>query len=195
MKSCFNEYFTTTYIVSKDQRKYRVLKEFGDNENASDILSDINSFIIEYLRYVRNKFIIQKRGNQNEINFVKRMLKNYNPDGIIENFPSGKGGDTSYVINKGKKFGICLRNKINNKFHTENTLKFVVLHELAHMGNKHYGHGYDFWAWMKFNLIQATEAGLYKPINYKLYPTNYCGLDVSFSPYYSDYDWNNERAR
>ena len=141
---------------------------------------------------MRNKYIIQKKGQINEIEFVTRMLNNYNPDNILENDPL-PGEDTSYVVNKGDEFGICLRNKSDDpgKIHDIDIIKFVVLHELTHLGNKSYGHEYDFWAFFKFVLVNAKEANLYNPVNYKFMPVNYCGLEITFSPYFSDYDWKN----
>jgi hypothetical protein len=141
---------------------------------------------------MRNKYIINKNGTYKEIQFASRMINNYNPDTIFENDPDD-GKDTSFVVNKGDKFGICLRQKVlnNGKIHDMNTLKFVILHELSHLGCISYGHNYEFWAFFKFNLINAHNAGIYTPINYQQNPINYCGLHVKFSPYYSDnYDWN-----
>lgn len=187
------EYFTSSFVESDtDKRKYKVINSFHDKDDAANTMSEINKFIFAYLKYVRNKFVIKKQGTITEINFVKRMLKNYNPDTIFENNPKN-GEDTSFVVNKGKKFGICLRGKKTNKgkIHDMNTIKFVILHELSHLGTISYGHKYEFWSFFKFNIIQAYEAGLYYPVNYMNNPINYCGLDIIYSPYYNPrYDWN-----
>jgi hypothetical protein len=183
----------SAFIVSSiDKRIYRVIEEFYDKNDAVNIMAEVNAFIFDYLKYMRNKYKIKKKGQRNEIEFVERMLNNYNPDNILENDPL-PGEDTSYVINKGDEFGICLRNKSDNpgKIHDIDIIKFVVLHELAHLGNITYGHEYDFWAFFKFILINAVEADLYTPVNYRLTPVNYCGLEITFSPYYSNYDWKN----
>jgi hypothetical protein len=189
------EYFTTTKIVSSlDQRSYKVVGGFTDLNTASDTMSKLNNFIIEFLRFLKNKFIINQYGSQLEQEFVKRMLINYNPDVIFENDPK-PGGDTSFVVNKGKQFGICLRNKKTKNIHNANLLKFVMIHEMSHLGCIKYGHGYQFWSWMKFMLIQAKESGIYTPVNYAKNPTTYCGTNVSFSPFFSDkYDWHDARA-
>jgi hypothetical protein len=192
-KNDVREYFTSSFVVSSiDKRIYKVAGGFKNKNKAADKMAEINSFIVVFLKYMRNKFLIRNEGTRRERGFAERMLQNYNPDTIFENNPL-PGEDTSFVVNKGDKFGICLREKVMNRgnIHDMNTLKFVILHELSHLGCLLYGHGYEFWSFFRFNLIQATEAGIYTPINYKYQPINYCGLPVRFNPYFNEsYDWN-----
>lgn len=180
------EYMTLTNKISDiDKREYNVVSEFTDSDEAANKLSEVHAFMINFLRYMRKKFIINQSGSIDEKEFVMRVLKNYNPDTLFENNPA-PGKDTSYVINKGDKFAICLRNKNPaNTFHDIDILKFVSLHELSHMGTNTYGHNKEFWFWFQFMLIQAKESGLYIPINYSQNPINYCGLMVSNNPYFT----------
>lgn len=188
-KNVETEYFTNKQVESNiDKRKYKVVGGFKDNETAANKMAFLNKFVFNFLRFLKTKFIINKKGLLIEQNFVKRILQNYNPDVIFENNPK-PGEDTSYVINKGQEFAICLRNKTNNEFHENNLLIFVVIHELSHLGTIDYGHEYEFWSWFKFMLIQATEAGLYIPVDYSKQNETYCGMDVSFNPMFSNYDW------
>lgn len=189
--NCIYEYFTDGHHVysSLDKRKYKVVGGFGNEKSAANKMSEINTFIVSFLRYLRNKFLIKKIGTQKEQAFVSRVLQRYNPDVLTENWPK-PGEDTSYVVNKGEKFGLCLRDKKYNKFHNENIIKFVTIHELTHIGTTTYGHNYEFWSWMKFMLVQAMHAGLYTPVDYQKAPTKYCGMDVFSNPYFSKYDWN-----
>lgn len=188
------EYFTSSNVVSSiDKRSYKVVGGFQNPNNAADMMAVLNKFIFEFLRFLKNKFIVNKRGDTLEQEFVARVLKNYNPDVIFENNPK-KGEETSFVVNKGDKFGICLRNKKNKQLHDIDLLKFVIIHELSHLGTIKYGHEYQFWSWFKFMLVQAKESGLYTPIDYNKYSDRYCGMNVTFNPYYSSYDWKNPRA-
>jgi hypothetical protein len=175
-----------------DKRTYKVAVDFKNKKKAADKMAEINGFIMIFLKYMRNKFLIRREGTPREQGFAARMLQNYNPDSIFENNPL-PGEDTSFVVNKGDKFGICLREKVMNRgnIHDMNTLKFVILHELSHLGCVSYGHRYEFWSFFRFNLIQAEKAGIYIPINYEYQPINYCGLPVRFNPYFNkSYDWN-----
>jgi len=185
------EYFTdTTVMSSMDKRVYKVVGGFTNTKEAANKMAELSEFIVEFLRFLKNKFIINRRGTRKEQEFVNRLLKNYNPDTIFENDPK-PGEDTSFVVNKGEKFGICLRDKQNTNIHDKTILHFVIIHELTHMGTIEYGHEYEFWAWMKFMVIQAKEAGLYNPVDYSKNKTSYCGLPVTSNPYFSNrYDHN-----
>lgn len=185
------ESFVATRIESNtDKRKYNVAGLYSDTLEASNTMADINNFIFEFLKFLRNKYIFKKFGTYYEQDFVKRVLKNYNPDVIFENNPN-PGEDTSYVTNKGKEFALCLRDRKTKKIHDFNLLQFVTIHELSHLGNIDFGHGYSFWSWMKFMLIQANESGLYIPKDYSKNHIVYCGLEVTFSPFYSNkYNWH-----
>jgi hypothetical protein len=180
------EYFTDTSVMSSiDKRLYKVVGGFTDKKEAANIMAELSEFIVEFLRFLKNKFIVNRRGTKKEQEFVNRLLRNYNPDMIFENDPK-PGEDTSFVINKGEKFGICLRNKQNTNIHDKPILHFVIIHELTHMGTIEYGHEYEFWSWMKFMVIQAKEAGLYNPVDYSINKTSYCGIPVTSNPYFVD---------
>ena len=50
---------------------------------------------------------------------IVSLSKNYNRDNLEENIPDRSGGDTSYVIDKGTTFAMCLRDpKNDNKLDT-----------------------------------------------------------------------------
>ena len=119
--------------------------------------------------------------NRREI--AAAILRNFNPEVLYENEPSGRDG-TSYTLEKGNKLVMCLRDKATGKIHDHHTLMFVALHELAHMGNGTYGHGVDFWRTFKVVLTEARAAGIHDPVNYALRPIVYCGLRVDYNPYF-----------
>ena len=186
-KIAIYEYMTMTNEVSDlDKREYNVVGGFTDSAMAANILSEIHAFMINYLRFLRTKFIINNEGTPEERNVVLRILDNYNPDTLFENDPL-HGQDTSYVLNKGDKFALCLRDKgPHRSFHDKNLLQFVALHEMAHLGSLTYGHNREFWAWFKFLLIQAEQSGLYVPVNYSKMPVKYCGVPVRSNPYFTN---------
>ena len=61
---------------------------------------------------------------------------------------------------------------------------FVIIHELAHVASESIGHTDEFWKNFKFLLIEAEKIGIYKPIDYKTNPKNYCGMEITDNPYY-----------
>ena len=62
-------------------------------------------------------------------------------------------------------------------------MMFVSLHELAHIMTKSIGHDNDeFWSNFKFILTNATELGIYKNVDYRQEPEEYCGMMITDSP-------------
>ena len=184
-KHKISEYFTSRFVVSEyDKRYYKVDVQFSDKNIAANKLAILNEFIIQYLKYIKKNIINSNTEPRNKKLFFKRILNNYNLDNIFENNPL-PGGETSFVSDKGVEFGICLRQKINqsNEFHKINILKFVMLHELTHLGCVLYGHEHEFWEWFKVVLSEAVKSRLYIPIDYSKNPENYCGLNVTTNPY------------
>jgi hypothetical protein len=182
-----NEPFTSMYVQSDvDNRIYNVVGGFTDRKEAANRLSLVHNFMIDYMKYLKKKFIVQNNGTINDQKFITRILNNYKPDKLKENYPK-PGEDTSYVLNKGDEFGMCLRSKndaTKDKFHDFELLKFVTLHEITHLGTKTFGHNKEFWDSFKFILQQAEESGLYIPVDYSQNPQLYCGILVSSNPYY-----------
>jgi predicted metal-dependent hydrolase len=119
---------------------------------------------------------------------IEQLVRNYNPKKIYEISPRNSGNATSYTEDK-KVLVLCLRHKQPDanghyRLHDINTMMFVVLHELTHMANKSWGHQIDFWTLFKFLLSNATEIGIYYPINFKTRPMKYCGLGLHYNPLY-----------
>lgn len=163
-----------------DGNSYTVKKKFDNIQTAANILAKLNEINVKMIRHLENKYI-----NSTWEDDVKFLKGNYN-DGILqENFPSGKK-NTSYVINKGDEVRICLRDVKSGDIHDFNTLVFVNLHELAHMLDKNYGHNASFWRCFKFILCEAIKLGIYKPVDYKKYPTSYCGIKITSNPYFDE---------
>ena len=87
-------------------------------------------------------------------------------------------GETSaaYVVNKGQELRVCLNDE------NENDTMFVLLHELAHIMSKSYGHNHEFKRNMDFLVKEAVKLNIYKPTDYTKSPINYCGVTISSTP-------------
>ena len=163
----------TTIISKKDNRKY-IVRKLSDAEKAADKLSEINSYILSLIKSLENKENNDYTGN------VKTLINRYNPDTLSE---TGKDAEyTSYSVNKGQKISICIRNK-DNSFIDNNTVIFVVIHELAHVMTDSIGHTEEFWDNMKYLLEKAEEINIYTPQDYNTNPVNYCGMEINSTPY------------
>lgn len=112
-----------------------------------------------------------RRESEDVIRNLKKNLSKIDPGygqvSIIEGF---KGAST-----KNKKIvSICLRNPDTGKFYSENTLMYVLLHELAHVISPTYGHDDNFKERMNDLLFKAKELGIYDP-DIPI-PKMYCGV-------------------
>jgi hypothetical protein len=114
---------------------------------------------------------------------VARFLARFQPDCFVENDMSSK--DTSYSENKGQKIVVCLRDKTRPPEYPlieENTVMFVMLHEMAHLMTETIGHTPEFWANFKRILGDAIKITIYTQTNYAQSPVNYCGMKITDSP-------------
>lgn len=179
-------YDNTVSVKASDGIRYNVVSG-GDVKRSADVLAFINEYLVDVMRYLRDKYIYRGDGEaafsypttDTPRQFVERLLKYYNPEVIREHIPEDTA-NTSYVVNKGASVVFCLRN--DKVYEDKSTIKFVAMHELTHIGTLTYGHGNDFWENFKFVLKEAQEGGLYTPINYAMYPVSYCGLRLDYNP-------------
>lgn len=116
--------------------------------------------------------------------FVKVLKGRFNKNKIRENLPTSTL--TSFNENK-DKISLCLNKEKgdNDNLIDEETLMFVLLHEISHYGNT-LGHKTDFWENFAFVLKEAEQIGIYKNVNYKEMPQSYCGITINSSPFYMD---------
>tara|TARA_Y100000992_G_scaffold301585_2_gene272869 strand:+ start:1214 stop:1807 length:594 start_codon:yes stop_codon:yes gene_type:complete len=124
---------------------------------------------------------MQDKHPENDI--TKRLVDGFNPKKVMETLPTSE--HTAYSENKGEKLAFCLNaSKNSENLIDENTLTFVALHELSHIGTLEVGHTPTYWQNFKFILENAVEAGIYDPVDYKKKPMGYCGMTITDNPYY-----------
>lgn len=171
-----SDLFNLRCIISTvDGNKYCVRERSRINE-AADLLAQTV--------YKCKKFVLfmAKTHPNNEI--TQRLVKGFKPQQIQETLPTSE--HTAYSENKGEKVAFCLNKSKNNntRLIDSNTLMFVALHELTHIGTASIGHTPEFWSNFKFVLENASDANLYNPVDYKKEPVGYCGMTISDNPYY-----------
>jgi hypothetical protein len=112
---------------------------------------------------------------------VKVLVSRFNPENFSENDVTAD--TTSYSENKGERIVVCIRDKSPPyRFVDENTVMFVLLHEMAHLMTLTVGHTPEFWTNFKRILHDAVQCGIYTPVNYTKTPTPYCGMTITDSP-------------
>jgi predicted metal-dependent hydrolase len=89
---------------------------------------------------------------------------------------------TSYSINKGEQIVFCLRSKqTEGVLHDLNLLMYVCIHEMSHVACPEYNHTPLFKKIFAFFTKVAIDIGIYKKIDFKDDPLEYCGLTISES--------------
>ncbi len=163
-------------ISDVDGEKYCV-RERAKLQIAADLLAQVTQNCKDLVAYVGKKYPDQED--------VQRLVQKFNPTKISETLPTSEF--TAYSENKGEKLAFCLNKdkKANDgKLIDINTLTFVAIHELSHIMTLSEGHKQIFWQNFKFLLDEATEAKIYKPVDYKNNPEPYCGMDITDNPMY-----------
>ena len=167
--------FQLKCIVSEvDGNKYCV-RERSKLTLAADLLAKTSNKLKKVVSHLKEMY--PEKDN------VKQIIENFNPEKICETLPTSEY--TAYSENKGEKMALCLESKSKKgggKLIDENTLMFVALHELAHIGTKSIGHTKEFWNNFQFLLEEAKRINIYKPVNYKKTPQSYCGMTITDNP-------------
>lgn len=151
-----------------------------DKKEAANFMSKIKKNIDSIDKLLFEKYPQDER--------VIRMNKRLKKTRLQETI--SKPDESSYTINKGQIMSFCLRHKNDkkketDKFHRENVLIFVIIHELAHVMSITEGHGKEFMDNFRFILRECVKAGIYNPVDYSKLPMNYCGVEVTHNPYYN----------
>jgi len=161
-------------IASKDGNRYCV-RDRNKLEPAANLLASVTQRCKDLVKYMGEKHPNDDR--------AKRLVQGFNPKKITETLPTSEL--TAYSENKGEKIAFCLnKNKVDDDLIDLNTLTFVAIHELSHIMTSSIGHKQEFWENFKFLLMNAKEAGIYDPVDYKKKPKEYCGMTINDNPYY-----------
>ncbi len=179
--------------VQINGRTWNVISTYPNYMQAAQLLASVHANMLLFMKYLINKFGIDQipqpvpstPAGKDMFTIAQTLVKNYNPDEFYENDPR-TSSDTSFTRDKGLAMYICMRRRNNpNILVSEDMLFFVILHEMAHIGNYDgWGHKSRFWQVFKFLLQQAEASGIYAPVNYALTPQWYCGLNVAYNPLY-----------
>lgn len=155
-----------------DGEQYAVQNK-PDKQNAADTLARIKRNMMILMDHCVTNIKDDKR--------VERLKLKFDPSAIAEGTDDARY--TTYTLNKGEKMVFCLRTRdINDNVHDVNLLTFVAVHEMAHVMTLSEGHTEEFNKNFKFLITEAVKTGIYKPVNYRVHPQKYCGIDVTDTP-------------
>ena len=170
-----SDMFHLKCIVSDEDGNTYCVRETPKLELVAELLARTTEKLKQLVAYLKDEFPYREN--------VKRLAEKFNPKKISETLPTSKY--TAYSENKGEKLAFCTTTtKEGSKLIDENTLTFVAIHELGHVMTESVGHTKEFWQNFKFLLKNAVKIGIYKPVDYKNKPKNYCGMKITDNPYY-----------
>ena len=159
-----------TPVKASDGRSYKV-QDLPDKQQAAERMCSIRGKL--------EKLCTHCKDYKDEP--YQLLTSRFNPDALEENDVTADS--TSYSENKGEKIVVCLRHKENNyPFVDENTVMFVLIHEMAHLMTASIGHTPEFWTNMRRLLQEGIQVGVYTPVNYTKSPVGYCGMTISDTP-------------
>jgi len=161
------------YELATLDNNYYWVRENEDKSIAANTLAKIKVNMIELITYLKDNTELFP----DYMSYIKDLVRRTKVINIMETPNDDKY--TSYTINKGEKIVFCLRSKLVNTIHDMNTLMYVVIHEMAHVGCPEYGHTPLFRKIFKFLLVQSSKINIYTPIDYRLKPQYYCGMTIN----------------
>ena len=159
---------------TKNNTVYRV-QNLPDKQEACDRMAEIHGKLERLIEHYKNDpaSVADPR--------VHVLITRFRPENMCEN--DLDADSTSYSENKGDKIVICLRNKTPPyEFVDNNTVMFVILHEMAHLMTTTTGHTPEFWSNFRRILQDGVKVGIYQEVNYARQPTPYCGMTITDSP-------------
>ena len=171
-----SDFFQLKCIISTVDGKKYCIRDRMRMQEAADRLAECTNNMEKLVRYCGETHPQDAR--------VQRLVKGFNPKRIQETLPTSTL--TAYSENKGEKIAFCLERYKNGGggLIDLNTLTFVAIHELAHVATAGVGHTPEFWSNFKFLIGEAKNCGVYRPVDYKAQPQQYCGMEISDSPYF-----------
>lgn len=200
-------------IIGDDGHRYYILGNKPNPETAGELIQEMNDFMVNFIVALKRKYLYNEKSCFSEPEFkpdnefvpfdkscgvddplsdfrvraVYILVTRYRPNSLEENQPTSEK-DTSWAEGKGDRIALCLREQTSGKFEfiDKEMIKFVAIHELTHIAANTLQHPYYFWKVFKFLLIEANLLMGYRLVNYREFPTNYCGMNVNYNPVFDN---------
>ena len=170
-----SDYYNLKCVISSVDKNTYCVRETKRLKDVVDLFARTAVKLKKLIAYLKK--------NEMDKAPVKRLVENYNPDKIVEILPTSQY--TAYAENKGEKIALCAtKQKHSGTIIDENTLMFVVLHELAHIMTVTINHTPEFWKNFKDIIVYANKIKIYEPKDYSVSNVTYCGMNIEHNPYY-----------
>jgi hypothetical protein len=167
-------YINAEYIKSNTDGREYLVRNTVNKQQAADTLGMINIKIQKLIE------ILKSGGNREYADNVALLVSRYSPSSLMENTLLY---DTAYTINKGETVAVCLTTRDSAEhIYDLNTLMFVMIHELAHVGVDSVGHDEKFKKFFTYLLKTSIDHDVWIYQDYTVAPVEYCGMFINTSP-------------
>ena len=170
-----SDYFHLTCITSDVNGKKYCVRQRSKMREASDLLAETSNRLEKLVAHIKQ--------TAPDDPITQRIAKRFDPRKIKEILPTSQY--TAYSENKGEKLALCLntsKTDSDSDLIDQNTLMYVALHELSHVGCVSVGHNDEFWSTFRWILQHAKSIGIYKPVDYKKTNVSYCEMPLTDNP-------------
>lgn len=162
------------YEMATFDNKLYWVRDLPDKARSANMIAKCKHNIIKLIDHLNKNINSFPEFHDN----IKNSIEKINNIEIMETSADKNNYETtSYTINK-KTIVFCIRSKSFDRIHDENTLMYVLIHEMAHVLNPKIGHGEDFKKIFKFLLDESVKINIYTIVNYSKTPVNYCGMEI-----------------
>ncbi|AYV77596.1 MAG: protein of unknown function DUF45 [Dasosvirus sp.] len=171
------------YVKSNVDGENYMVRNNSTKQQASNILATIKANIYAVTNYMYNRIDTPKYKNHKQ--YVQQLHDKI--QNVVVRESSSNSVYTSYTINKGESIVFCIRSKDITKtleqsnIHDLNLLMYVALHEISHVACPEKDHTPLFKNIFNFICLEAVEMNLYKKIDFRANPTEYCGMTITDS--------------
>ena len=145
-----------TWVNAPNGAPYKVCKASTlEMERAASILSQLDHFQSNVIDYLTQTY--------KNHSGVRRLVAT--GMSVLEERSPRCFKEKAYNVNKGQRIGLCLDGDIP-------TLRYVLMHEMAHTMTPAYGHDSEFWENLHFLEQAAVRCLLHQPFVVH----EYCGV-------------------
>lgn len=182
------------YCRSTVDNEYYLVRDKPDKLGASNLLAtlrkNINGITDYMVDRLNNKMKemakdeeLSYKVNGQYINRLDKLIR-----GVILMESHENSVYTSYSVNKGEQIVFCIRSKnisnvLNNtnQIHDLNLIMYVALHEISHVACPERDHTPLFNKIFRFICNEAIKMGIYKRMDFRNNPEEYCGMTITDS--------------
>lgn len=183
--------FDMVYVRSDLDGNTYMVRNGEDKKLAANLLAKIRINI-----NILDSYMHKKIGNNNEAHPKYHIYREFEPyiirlhdkiKYVVIKESSENNVYTSYTINKGEQIVFCIRSKAisniinSSNIHDINLIMYVALHEISHIACPEYDHTPLFKKIFRFICGEAIEIGIYRHIDFRSNPHEYCGMKINDS--------------